>query len=390
MKKLLAFSFCALLAGCGAEQANKTQAEDILNVTTTIYPITYFTEVIGGEYVSVTPLLKNGADAHSFEPTIQQLASASNSDLFFYVDEITETFMPKILPNLEADGVKAIGLAQNIDDHDHDHDDDADTHDRDDAADTHDHDDDADTHDHDDDADTHDHDDDADTHDHDDDADTHDHDDDADTHDHDDDADIHDHDDDADIHDHDDDADIHDHDDDCDHDHEHNHAWLYPPYAKQMAEGILDQLTELMPEHEAEFKANYEDLVVQFDELDNAFKTLSAFPTHHFIVTHAAYGLWENYNVHQLPITGILGNDEPTQKELIALIEEAKEKEISYLYYELNIPSSYGDLIQDELKLTPLELHNVASLTNEQVKNEENYFTLMYQNIENIKKELSE
>ncbi len=44
--------------------------------------------------------------------------------------------------------------------------------------------------------------------------------------------------------------------------------------------------------------------------------------------------------------------------------------------------------VQNELHLKTLALYNLATLTPEQIKNEENYFTLMYQNIDNLKQEI--
>ena len=394
MKKFLVLGLCVSLVGCTTPS---TEVSDQLKVTTTIYPITYFTELIGGDHVEVTQLLENGGDPHSYEPTIAQLTDASTSDFFFYIDEENETFVPKLLPNLETEGVTSVALNDylNIDDHSHDegtnidsgddlHDDNhAIDHDEDDTAsdegtnidsgdDLHD-----DNHaiDHDD----HHEDDTAsdegtdidagdDLH-HD-----HDHDDEADT--------SHDHD-----HDHETDT-SHEH--DHDHDHSNTHSWLHPLYAKQLAHTIMTKLSDATPEHAKTFEANYEQLAKQFDDLDAAFHELGHLNDDTFVVTHAAYGLWEDYGIQQLPITGILGNDEPTQQELITLIETAKEKNINYLYYEQNIPSSYGDLIKGELSLTPLALHNVSSLTNEDVKNGEDYFTLMYKNIENLKSELTD
>ena len=40
-----------------------------LSVYTTVYPLQYFTERIGGEHVDVQSIYPPGADEHSFDPT---------------------------------------------------------------------------------------------------------------------------------------------------------------------------------------------------------------------------------------------------------------------------------------------------------------------------------
>ena len=53
------------------------------------------------------------------------------------------------------------------------------------------------------------------------------------------------------------------------------------------------------------------------------------------IVSHAAYGYWEEvYGNHQIPVTGLSPSDEPSQKELEKIIQMANEKQIKYILFE--------------------------------------------------------
>ncbi|MGL4336465.1 MAG: metal ABC transporter solute-binding protein, Zn/Mn family [Turicibacter sp.] len=327
MKKYYLILLCLFLTACSTTNP-QTDKQTTIEVATTLYPITYFVERIGGDAVTILPIIENGADAHSYEPTIKQMKSAADAHLLFYIDSSVETFMPKLLPNMKTAAVKIVPIAQNMTYPKH--------------------------------------------------------------------------------------FDIGEsislesgtlttdqvqnektvtdpnHATDEDHDHEtlNNHIWLYPPLAISMAQTILTELKLLKPELASVFTQNYEALEKDLLALDTAFNELKNAPKPYFMVTHAAYSTWKYYGIQQIPITGILGNDEPTQKELIELIELGKNLDLNYLFYEQNIPSSNGEVLQKELNLTPTKLYNLATITNEELKAGKDYFSLMYENLENLKAEL--
>lgn len=77
MKRLFPF-FAGLLyfisATCSAGQE--------INVVTTIQPLEYFIEEIGGNYVSITTMIPPGGNPHTYEPTPKQMRSVSRADLY--------------------------------------------------------------------------------------------------------------------------------------------------------------------------------------------------------------------------------------------------------------------------------------------------------------------
>lgn len=77
-----------LLAACGNNEEDKQTTESTtekVKVYTTVYPLTYFTEVIGGEYVGVESVYPPGANEHSFEPTQKDMIDFTNTDVLFYI-----------------------------------------------------------------------------------------------------------------------------------------------------------------------------------------------------------------------------------------------------------------------------------------------------------------
>src|SRR5690606_31750821 len=110
-----------------------------------------------------------------------------------------------------------------------------------------------------------------------------------------------------------------------------------------------------------------------------------------FVVAHAAYGYWENrYGIEQISIAGVSSTNEPSQKKLTNLIDLIKEKRISYILYEQNIHSKLADVVREATGAKELQLHNLAVLTDHDIKNKENYLSLMKRNAEVLDKALNE
>ena len=77
-----------LLAGCGSSQEAAAPEGDQISIVTTIFPEYDWVENIlgeGAENVTVSQLLDNGVDLHSYQPTAEDLAKLSTCDLFIYV-----------------------------------------------------------------------------------------------------------------------------------------------------------------------------------------------------------------------------------------------------------------------------------------------------------------
>ncbi len=58
----------------------------VLRVATGIMPIQYLVDRVGGEYVDTIALLPPGADPHTYEPKISQLAVLNEANIYFNID----------------------------------------------------------------------------------------------------------------------------------------------------------------------------------------------------------------------------------------------------------------------------------------------------------------
>jgi zinc transport system substrate-binding protein len=174
--------------------------------------------------------------------------------------------------------------------------------------------------------------------------------------------------------------------------HEHHgdinpHVWLDPIYSKEMAAVIRDALIKQMPQQKELFNENFQKLSLQLDELNTNFEqTLKTAKHKKVIVTHAAFGYWEKrYGIEQISISGLSTANEPTQKELEKIISLADQEGLHYMLFEQNVQSKLGKIVQKEIGAKALPIHNLAILSEENIKNKETYFSLMNQNLESLK-----
>lgn len=102
-----------------------------LQVVTSIAPLAYFVERIGGEHVAVSVMVPPGGNPHSYEPTPRQMSALSNASIFVKAGSGVEfelDWMPRMLslhPNLTvcdaSEGVILMPISQEEHHHDTGH-----------------------------------------------------------------------------------------------------------------------------------------------------------------------------------------------------------------------------------------------------------------------------
>ncbi|WP_102345154.1 metal ABC transporter solute-binding protein, Zn/Mn family [Bacillus sp. Marseille-P3661] len=371
---LLVFSL--FISGCSGKADPSSTKEDIsiatvnqennkLIVYTTIYPLEYFTKRIGKEHVEVESIMPPGSDAHTYELTSKQMVTIAKADAFIFNGLGMESFAEKIDDALKSENVLIISATEGIEtiEHIHEHNEsDGHTENIEPSLDEghtlnnglnqdkkHVHEDklhqEEDTNHHD-----------------------------EEDHDH---------------------GNPH-HDEEVvkdEHSHEDidPHVWLDPFRSIILAENIKNTLITLKPEQTAEFEKNFSSLKTDLENLDKDFHTLfDSKKNPEMIVAHAAYGYWEeNYGLQQIAVTGLSPTNEPSQRQLEDIIQIANEKNLKYVLFEQNITPKVAEVIRSEINATPLRLHNLSTLTEEDIKNGEDYFSLMYKNLETLDKALN-
>jgi zinc transport system substrate-binding protein len=300
-----------ILVGCGQEDSD-SNADGKLTIYTTLYPLEYFAERIGGEHVTAESIIPPGSDAHSFEPTTKTMTELAESDLFIYNGAGMEGFADAAKDTLKNEDVMTLEAAEGIhfDETKEEHEEHADEE----GHEGH------------------------------------------------------------------------------DHGNVNPHIWIDPNLAIQQAENIKHALIEIDPDNKKTFESNFASLEEELLALDKEFSEMAdSAPKKEFLISHDAYSYWESrYGLKQLSVSGLSPSQEPTQKQLEDIIETAKSYNLKYMLFEQNATPKPAKAVQQELGLETLRIHNLSVLTEEDIENDETYFTLMEQNIQTLEKALSE
>ncbi|MBF2758018.1 MULTISPECIES: metal ABC transporter solute-binding protein, Zn/Mn family [unclassified Staphylococcus] len=188
----------------------------------------------------------------------------------------------------------------------------------------------------------------------------------------------------------------HDHDE---HEHQHNHeasshdphVWLDPVLDKHFAEKIKNDLVKRDPQHKAYYEHNFKKLNQDLTDLDQKLKVITEHPKRHkVIISHDSLGyLAERYHFQQEGVSG-MNNEEPSQKDILALIKQINHTQQPYILYEQNITSKITDVIRDETNAEPLSFNNLSVLSKEQANDKDLTFqSIMKQNIKALDKALN-
>ncbi|PGT79601.1 metal ABC transporter substrate-binding protein [Bacillus sp. AFS040349] len=168
------------------------------------------------------------------------------------------------------------------------------------------------------------------------------------------------------------------------------HVWLDPIKSIQLAENIKNSFVMLYPEEKDYFEKNYLELKKDLEGLDLDFKEMVQQSSNKtFVVSHSAYGYWASaYNLKQIGISGLSPTQEPSQKALKEIIDFSKENNISYILFEPNVSNKVADVVRKEIGAEVLTVHNLEALTDEDIKNNDDYFSIMRENISTLQKSL--
>lgn len=166
------------------------------------------------------------------------------------------------------------------------------------------------------------------------------------------------------------------------------HVWLSPELAKTEVSTILSALVEKYPAHKAEFEKNAGKFIASLGQLTEEYhSSLSKATQKNLVTQHAAFGyLTKEFGLTQVPIAGISPEEEPTPSKLAELKKYVKDHKISIIYSEETANKKVAETLSKEAGIKLEELNPLESLTEQQMKDGENYISIMKDNLEALKK----
>lgn len=305
-KKSLGFLLTlTLLASACASQEPLVKSDDELHITTSLYPVYYFTSELVQDRAKVINLTPGGSEPHDYEPTPYDLQAMEESDLLI-VNGNLEPWLEDLEQVLEEKGVSVLVLTEDMDllEGSHEHEGEEDEYEEE------------------------------------------------------------------------------------EHEEEAKdpHVWLDPLLSYQIVEKLVQELTTLDSKNAEFYEANATILKEKLLALDESFTTsLMACDQDTFVTSHTAFAyLAHRYGLTQLPIAGLSPDAEPSAAEMTEIVDFVKANNVKVIFFESLVSAALSETIAKEVGAETLVLNPIEGLTEEEVVNGDNYFTVMEQNLENL------
>ncbi|MCZ7358305.1 MAG: metal ABC transporter substrate-binding protein [Candidatus Methanoperedens sp.] len=165
------------------------------------------------------------------------------------------------------------------------------------------------------------------------------------------------------------------------------HIWLDPVLAKHQADAIEKAFIKADPKNSDYYTANAQALRQDLDALGaNISKELAPAKKKVFITAHAAFGYFaKRYGLTQIAIAGLSPDIEPSPAKIVEIVKLAQENKVKYIFFETLVSPKLSETIAKEAGAQTLALNPIEGLSEGQIKQGENYFTLMRKNVKNLK-----
>ena len=331
MKKFFALilicTLCLALCACG-QQAQAPETDGGVNIVATVFPAYDFARQLAGDDGNVTLLIPPGSEAHSYEPTPQDIIRIQGCDLLVCNGGESEAWLDEILGGMDRE-IPAVVMLDCVDalteevkegmqvhGHDHGHND-------------------------------------------------HDHDE-HDGHDHD---------------------DHEEHEEEYD-----EHVWTSPVNAQLICRAISAALCEADPAHASDYTARCTDYCAELQALDADFRSVIANAKRHTLIFADRFPVRyfvEEYGLDYFAaFPGCADDAEPSARTVAFLIDRVREEQAPAVLYIEFSNQNMADIVCEDTGCEKLLFNSCHNVTADQLRGGVTYLELMRGNLETVKEAL--
>lgn len=166
------------------------------------------------------------------------------------------------------------------------------------------------------------------------------------------------------------------------------HIWLDFNNSERIVDKILSALIKKDSKNSSYYISNADILKKELGDLDNNFKIgLSSCRTRTLIYGgHYAFGyLVKKYDLNYFAAQGLAPDSEPTVQDLAILINELKNNDVGYVFYEELLSPKLAQTISEETGAQLLSLNAAHNITKEDLTNKVSFIDIMNKNLENLR-----
>lgn len=163
------------------------------------------------------------------------------------------------------------------------------------------------------------------------------------------------------------------------------HFWLDPARMGTVSSAIADRLGEVDPDHAQDYRTNAEALVEELTALKADFDTgLASCEQEDMVTSHDAFGyLAQEYGFHQVGITGIVPDAEPSPARLAEVTRIVQESGVDTIYSEVLLGTAIAETVASETGAQVLLLDPVEGLTDASAGDD--YIEVMQANLDALR-----
>ncbi len=164
------------------------------------------------------------------------------------------------------------------------------------------------------------------------------------------------------------------------------HVWLSPEIAIRIVDRIEQGYAKIDPENAQYYADNATSLTSRIAELDTKYRQgLAQCISRDIVTSHAAFGyLAQEFDLRQVPISGLSPEEEPSTRELAEIADFAKTNNFTYIFFESLASPKLSQAIATEVGAQTLVLDPIEGLTASDIASGNNYFTVMENNLVNL------
>lgn len=171
------------------------------------------------------------------------------------------------------------------------------------------------------------------------------------------------------------------------------HIWLDPTNSTILVRNIQEELSKSDPENSSYYKENADNYIRKLQELDESIMATVSNATNRKIAFGGpfAYSYFiKRYNLQFVTAYDSCGEgNEPSVKKMYKVIEEVKKDNLPVIFYKELSSANFARRIAEETGAKCLEFNSLHTITKEQLESGENYLSIMYNNLENLKQALN-
>jgi zinc transport system substrate-binding protein len=160
------------------------------------------------------------------------------------------------------------------------------------------------------------------------------------------------------------------------------HVWLDPDRYAALAQTIADALGD---------PGAADSLVADLDELDAEYRNgLATCERRQIVTSHAAFGyLADAYDLEQIPLTGVSPEAEPSAQAIEGLVDEVREEGATTVFFETLVSPELAETVAREAAAETAVLNPLEGLTDDEIEEGADYFTVMRENLAALQKALA-